>query len=40
MIQWLKELVHNCMIHPLLPFLPKRWAERLHNWHGDWTYGR
>ena len=39
MTQWLKELLHNCVIHPILPFLPRRWAIALHRWNGEWTFG-
>jgi hypothetical protein len=26
------EIIHNCIAHPLIPFLPKRWAGRFHDW--------
>lgn len=38
MKQWLKEFVHNCLVHPVLPFLPKEMAKKLHQQHGDWTF--
>jgi hypothetical protein len=28
----LGEILHNCIVHPLLPFLPKKWGDRMHNW--------
>jgi hypothetical protein len=40
MKQWLKEFVHNCLVHPLLPFMPSEYANKLHEWHGDWTFGK
>lgn len=38
MKQWTKEFVHNCIVHPMLPFLPKKWAIKLHNVNADWTF--
>ena len=34
-----KDVVHNCLVHPLLPFLPRRFAEWLHKTNGEWAYG-
>ena len=28
----LGEVLHNCIVHPLLPFLPKRLGDRMHDW--------
>lgn len=39
MKQWLKEAVHNCIIHPLLPFLPEKIGDKLHRKNALWTYG-
>lgn len=39
MKQWIKEVIHNCIIHPMLPFLPLHWAIQLHQWNGKWTFG-
>lgn len=38
MKQWLKELVHNTLVHPILPFLPRRWAMALHHRNALWTW--
>lgn len=38
MNQWFKELIHNCIVHPLLPFLPKEKANALHDWNANWTF--
>ncbi len=38
MRQWLKEIVHNCLIHPVLPFLPLRFARDLHAKNGNWAF--
>jgi hypothetical protein len=32
MISWLWSIVHNCMIHPLMPFLPFDFVDNLHDW--------
>jgi hypothetical protein len=39
MKQWLKELFHNCICHPLLPFLPRKFADSFHDKNGKWTFG-
>lgn len=39
MKQWFKEFIHNCLVHPVLPFIPREMSNRLHQWHGDWTFG-
>lgn len=37
--QWLKDFVHNCIIHPLLPFLPPKLADRIHDANATWAFG-
>jgi hypothetical protein len=39
LINWLKLVVHNCFIHPMLPFLPKPVEDALHDWSAEWTFG-
>jgi hypothetical protein len=39
LINKLHEIVHNCLIHPLLPFLPARVARKLHEAHANWAFG-
>lgn len=39
MINWLHEFVHNCIIHLLLPFLPRKIAIKLHKWHAKIAFG-
>jgi len=46
-MNWLRdklaEILHNCIAHPLMPFLPRKWGNFLHDWtlkfwppyHGD-----
>ncbi len=28
---WVRLVIHNCLIHPLLPFLPKKVWTALHD---------
>ena len=28
----LGEILHNCIVHPLLPFLPKKAGDQVHDW--------
>ena len=35
----LKDIVHNCLIHPLLPFLPKELGDVLHDVNAAWAFG-
>ncbi len=28
---WLWSIAHNCIVHPLYPFLPVRWVDLLHD---------
>ena len=38
--QWLKDFTHNCIIHPLLMFLPADIGTKIHNKHSDWCWGK
>lgn len=38
LINWLKDFLHNCVIHPLLPFLPRKLGDLLHEVNGKWAY--
>ena len=29
---WLFSILHNSVAHPLMPFLPAEWGDRLHDW--------
>lgn len=40
MNKWLKEFVHNYLVHPVLPFMPKEMAKKLHQQHGNWTFNQ
>lgn len=28
---WLGSVLHNCIAHPLIPFLPRRLGQRVHD---------
>jgi hypothetical protein len=36
MTTWLLSVLHNCIVHPLLPFLPQAIGDRLHEVTGEW----
>lgn len=38
-LEWVRDAVHNCLVHPLLPFLPARVGDRLHEASARWAYG-
>ena len=40
MKQWLKDFTHNCIVHPLMMFIPKKWANELHDRNADWCWGK
>jgi hypothetical protein len=33
-----RDIVHNCIVHPMLPFLPTSMGEWLHRTNGQWAY--
>ena len=35
---WLKGFVHNCIVHPMLPFLPIVLGDWLHDINGNWAF--
>jgi len=37
---WLKEFVHNCIVHPLMMFLPAELASQMHDRNADWAFGK
>lgn len=39
MKQWLKSFVHNCVVHPAMPFLPVKLANWLHDKNANWAFG-
>lgn len=38
--QWLKEILHNCVVHPIMPFIPSKLACELHDRNADFTFGK
>jgi hypothetical protein len=38
MKQYLKEFVHNVIIHPLMMFLPSKYATLMHDKNADWAF--
>lgn len=38
MKNWLKCFVHNCIVHPLMMFMPKKWAHEMHDRNADWAF--
>lgn len=40
MKQWLKDFTHNCIVHPLMMFIPKKYAHPLHDRNADWCWGK
>ena len=29
---FLGSVLHNCVAHPLMPFLPRSWGNAIHDW--------
>ena len=38
MKQWLKELSHNLIVHPLICFLPENAGNKLHDSSAAWCW--
>jgi hypothetical protein len=38
MKQWLKDFIHNAIIHPLMILLPEKFATRFHDWNARWAF--
>ena len=30
--EWMGNVLHNCVAHPLLPFLPSKLGDAIHEW--------
>ena len=39
MKRWLKEFTHNCVIHPLMMFVPRHLGDWMHDKNADWAFG-
>lgn len=40
MKSWLKEFTHNCIIHPLMMFVPREIGDKMHDKNADWAFGK
>ena len=38
MKKWLKCFTHNCIVHPLMMFMPTKLAHELHDRNADWAF--
>jgi len=38
-MSWLRNVVHNCVVHPMLPFLPREVGAPLHDLNATWAFG-
>jgi hypothetical protein len=38
MKKWLKGFVHNSLVHPVMPFIPVRAGDFLHDRTGRWAF--
>ena len=36
---FIRSVIHNCFVHIWLPFLPRRWAKKIHEANAKWAYG-
>ena len=39
MKNYLKEFVHNVIVHPLMMFLPSKLATKIHDKNANWAFG-
>lgn len=35
---WLKCFIHNVIVHPLMMFIPKDLAHKMHDRNADWAF--
>ena len=40
MLAQLKSIFHNVIVHPILPFMPRKWAKVIHERNALWAYGK
>lgn len=38
MKKWLKECTHNIIVHPLMMFMPSKYATKFHDWNARWVW--
>jgi hypothetical protein len=39
MERWFKDFIHNCLVHPLMPFLSTKAGNALHDCNATWAFG-
>jgi len=39
-MSFIKSVVHNVLVHPILPFLPRDMARFIHERNALWAYGK
>lgn len=39
MKQYIKDFIHNVIVHPLMMFLPAEVATRMHDKNAAWAFG-
>jgi len=39
-MNFIKSVVHNVLVHPILPFLPRDMARFIHERNALWAYGK
>ena len=37
-MSWLRNVVHNCLVHPVLPFVPGELGDLLHRMNAGWAF--
>ena len=38
MKKWLKSFVHNCLVHPIMQFMPCDMATDFHDRNANWAF--
>ena len=37
--QYFKDFVHNVIVHPIMCFMPSKYAHILHDKNANWAFG-
>jgi len=35
---FIRSVIHNVLVHPVLPFLPRKLAKKIHEANALWAY--
>jgi len=35
---WLKAFTHNCIVHPLMMFVPRSFGDKMHDRNANWAF--